>query len=120
MVVSASLKRREMDDRGAGRWPMELFSAGGKASLRRVHDRARRARHPPDVADATDPHRRVERGGRLMAGSTSKPARQGAGWRPTALSAGVDATGRFPERTKADALRTRMGARLQAGQPTDR
>jgi hypothetical protein len=55
-----------------------------------------------------------------MAGSTGKPAGQGAGWRPTALSAGVDATGRFPERTKADALRTRMGARLQAGQPTDR
>ena len=27
---------------------------------------------------------------------------------------------RFPERTKADALRTRKGARLQAGQPTDR
>jgi uncharacterized protein DUF6158 len=26
---------------------------------------------------------------------------------------------RFPERTKADALRTRKGARLQAGQPTD-
>jgi Family of unknown function (DUF6158) len=25
---------------------------------------------------------------------------------------------RFPERTKADALRTRRGARLQAGQPT--
>jgi hypothetical protein len=27
---------------------------------------------------------------------------------------------RFPERTKADALRTRRGARTQAGQPTDR
>ncbi|HEX2375165.1 MAG TPA: DUF6158 family protein, partial [Actinomycetota bacterium] len=27
---------------------------------------------------------------------------------------------RFPERTKADALRTRRGARSQAGQPTDR
>jgi len=27
---------------------------------------------------------------------------------------------RFPERTKADALRTRKGARLQAGQPTGR
>ena len=26
----------------------------------------------------------------------------------------------FPERTKADALRTRRGARSQAGQPTDR
>jgi Family of unknown function (DUF6158) len=27
---------------------------------------------------------------------------------------------RFPERTKADALRTRKGARLQGGQPADR
>ena len=28
--------------------------------------------------------------------------------------------GRFPERTKADALRTRKGSRSQAGQPTGR
>ncbi len=27
---------------------------------------------------------------------------------------------RFPERTKADALRTRKGSRIQAGQPTGR
>jgi hypothetical protein len=27
---------------------------------------------------------------------------------------------RFPERTKADALRTRKGSRTEAGQPTDR
>lgn len=27
---------------------------------------------------------------------------------------------RFPERTKADALRTRKGSRSQAGQPTGR
>jgi uncharacterized protein DUF6158 len=127
-----------------------------------------------------------------VAESISKPAGQDTGWPPTALYAGVDATGhagrrrqrrpaagwrglhagkfgldphrlddealerelrylyatreetffhgsrqallnhtermlqlereyanRFPERTKADALRTRKGARLQAGQPTD-
>jgi hypothetical protein len=29
-------------------------------------------------------------------------------------------TRRFPERTEADALRTRKGSRLQAGQPTGR
>jgi hypothetical protein len=35
MVTSANLKRPASDDRGAGIWPMEFFSAGRKASLRR-------------------------------------------------------------------------------------
>ena len=34
MVARASLKRRESDDRGAGIWPMGLFSTSGNASLR--------------------------------------------------------------------------------------
>jgi Family of unknown function (DUF6158) len=125
-----------------------------------------------NVADATDPHWRVEPGGRLMARVDQQAGPAGrrwriAGWKGTAMAGkfGLDPhqlddealeralrylyatreetffhgsrqallnhtermlqlereyANRFPERTKADALRTRKGARLQAGQPTDR
>ena len=92
---------------------MGLLSASGKASLRRfMTGHAEPATHR-NVADATDPHWRVERGGRLMAGSTTNHTER-------MLQLEREYANRFPERTKADALRTRKGARLQAGQPTDR
>jgi hypothetical protein len=57
---------------------------------------------------------KVERSGRLMAGSTTKLARQGAGWRPTALSAGVDTTGHADRR--APVANSRMEGDCHGGE----
>jgi hypothetical protein len=70
-----------LDDPGTVQPAMQR-EAGLEAALARGQTRE------PHPGHAHQPglHWRVERSGRLMAGSTSKPARQGAGWKGTAIA----------------------------------